>query len=146
MRRPTEAASDAPWSARFEPFAYTLDITTPATGTFRGALQLDSDADFIITSTMFRSDIVITNVPQTDVLFRTQGDRQFSNQQVPIGLLFGDGQRPFIWPAPRRVLKGSYFAVTLFKRADETIETFQLRWDGFKVLDESVVRVEMEGL
>ncbi len=136
------AASDAAWRARFEPFLYTIDIAAAATGTFRGAFQLDSDADFIITSTSFRSDIVITNAPQTDVRLEIESGRIFSNDALPIALIFGTGSRPFIWPAPRRVRKGSYVHLTLFKRLAEAINTFQFGFDGFKVFDESVVRVE----
>ncbi len=141
-RSPMQAASEAAWRSRFEPFLYTMDIAATGTGRFAGTLQTDNDADFILTSTTYRTDEVITTLALTDVQIEIESGRLFTNQALPIGQLFGVGQRPFIWPAPRRIRKGSYIQITLFKRAAQDIDSFQLGFDGFKVLDGSVARVE----
>lgn len=93
-----------------EPFIYNATVTTlAANATDQDTIQIQADADFkILAGTYFADDgngpysFNTFPVPDVSILLTDSGSgRNFMDEAVPIGSMFGLGTLPYIWPIPK---------------------------------------------
>jgi len=103
-------------------------------------INIQSDSDFCLQKLTFQSDVsaaAVTvssmNQPNVNILITDSGSgRQLMNNVLPISLIFGTGQIPFILPKPKWFAANSNIVVALTSFEASNTPNIQLAFIGFK--------------
>lgn len=101
------------------------------------SFQVETDYDFYwVKAEFFAYDAAGTNYlnPLATVLLQDGSTaQQMSNATLPVAAIFGNGQIPFILPAPHLVKGGSTFNATVYNISAATVYTVYLVFSGLHV-------------
>lgn len=122
-------------------YSYVLNYTglAPA-ATATQSFSIDTDSDFVMSKMEQQTDIALAAItestypiPLVTVQITDGGSsRQLFSQAVPVGSVFGSGERPFILPGTRMFSAASTVTVTLVNYSAATTYNIRLVFTGIK--------------
>jgi hypothetical protein len=125
-----------------EPFTYIATFTALAVaGNQTVQVPIQADADFKILASAYQANLAGAAItastypwPNVTVLLTDTGSgRQMMNGAVPLTSLFGNGQEPFIWPAPKIMSARSNLQVQIFSQEAAVTPIIILSFFGVKM-------------
>lgn len=123
-------------------FIYTPGkfVTLGAGATLTQNINIQADSDFCLQKLTFQADLAGVAqtasgviVPNVNVLITDSGSgRQLMNNVLPLTLIFGTGQIPFILPKPKWFAANSNVVIALTSFEAAVTPSIQLAFIGFK--------------
>lgn len=99
-------------------------------------VPINADADFVIRYANFvaytAAPAPVINPNYFTTIFDSSSGRQLMDQPVPVQLIFGTGQLPFIWPEPKLIKAGGTMIITMVN-GEAAAANVYVTLCGFKV-------------
>jgi len=122
-------------------FTQPVEFTAlAAAGSDSKDINIETDSDFFWTKATMLADVAAAGqtissrvVPLVKILITDNGsDKQLMKAALPIPLIFGTGDIPFILPTPHRFLAGSSFGIAVTNYDAAQTYNLYLAFIGYK--------------